>query len=50
MQHWCRMHWPTNQPVPDWCRRYEMRDVLAIESEWLTELAPHMYHTVPANR
>lgn len=30
-------------------RRYEMRDVLAIESAWLTELAPHMYRLVPLN-
>ena len=29
--------------------RYEMRDVLAIESGWLTELAPHMYRLVPLN-
>lgn len=26
-----------------------MRDVLAIESSWLTELAPHMYRLVPLN-
>ena len=30
-------------------RRYDMRDVLAIESAWLTELAPHMYRLVPLN-
>lgn len=29
--------------------RYDMRDVLAIESAWLTELAPHMYRLVPLN-
>ena len=26
-----------------------MRDVLAIESAWLTELAPHMYRLIPIN-
>ena len=26
-----------------------MRDVLAIESAWLTELAPHMYRLAPLN-
>lgn len=30
-------------------RRYEMQDILAIESSWLTELAPHMYKLVPVN-
>eukprot|EP00887_Chlorella_sp_A99_P002951 scaffold24.g2951.t1 len=28
---------------------YEMREVHAIESGWLTELAPHMYRLVPVN-
>lgn len=26
-----------------------MQDLLAIESAWLTELAPHMYKLVPLN-
>ena len=29
--------------------RYEMRDVLAIDSVWLTELAGHVYQMVPLN-
>lgn len=29
--------------------RYDMQDLLAIESSWLTELAPHMYRLVPVN-
>ncbi|KAL4435416.1 hypothetical protein ABPG77_006178 [Micractinium sp. CCAP 211/92] len=46
----CRPQWvlfyAAEQNDSGW---YEMRDVLAIESAWLTELAPHMYRLVPLN-
>lgn len=43
---------PTHNASPAWpepSRRYEMRDLLAIESGWLIELAPHMYRLAPLN-
>ncbi|KAI7836590.1 hypothetical protein COHA_009551 [Chlorella ohadii] len=46
----CRPQWvcfyAAEQNDTGW---YEMRDILAIESGWLTELAPHMYRLAPVN-
>ena len=41
-------HFDSTTMLPRCCR-YEMQDLLAIESAWLTELAPHMYRVVPVN-
>lgn len=39
----------TTSQSPHAClHRYEMRDIVFIEPDWLTELAPHMYTSVPA--